>query len=205
MENHSQLIFLESFQSSNSNFMVLNTQLIEKIKEKSGLSFDKAKDFDSLCAHIFDVTKRTMGITTIKRLLGYIDDDRNTNEYTMNTIALYLGYKTWNELCSSIRVDSEWRFEDNAIYIDKLIPQTEIEIKYLNRVISFIVIRYEQGNALQVVTSMNSSLRAGDILVIHSIKEGSFLEAEKVIRGESIGNYRTNGEIKHIKINGDFC
>ena len=66
--------------------MVFNSQIIEKLKEKSELSFDKSKDFESLCDKIFQQTGRTIGLTTIKRLMGYISDDRHTNVYTLNTV-----------------------------------------------------------------------------------------------------------------------
>lgn len=50
--------------------MVLNNEIIERLKEKSTLSFDKAKDFSILCAYILEDTKRDIGVTTIKRLLA---------------------------------------------------------------------------------------------------------------------------------------
>lgn len=52
--------------------MILNNQILDMIKAKSGLSFDKAKDYDSLCDLIFTATNRTIGVNTIKRLMGYI-------------------------------------------------------------------------------------------------------------------------------------
>ncbi len=61
--------------------MILNSLIIDAIKKKSGLCFDKAKDYDILCDKIFSSTNRTIGVNTIKRLMGYIVDDRKTNEY----------------------------------------------------------------------------------------------------------------------------
>lgn len=58
----------------------------------------------------------------------------------------------------------------------------------------------EERNALKVISSVNSSLRAMDVLFVYRIKKGCVLEAEKVLRGLDIGNYRTNGEIKAIEI-----
>ena len=68
--------------------MILNNQILDRLKEKANLSFDKAKDFTILSSSIFEETKRSIGVTTIKRLLGYIDDNRKTNAYTLNTIAI---------------------------------------------------------------------------------------------------------------------
>lgn len=63
--------------------MILNNAIIEDLKEKSGLLFDKAGDFSILSSLIFDETGRTIGATTLKRLFYYIKDDRKASEYTL--------------------------------------------------------------------------------------------------------------------------
>ena len=69
--------------------MILNDTIIDDIKRKSGLMFDKAVDFGLLSSYIYKDTGRTIGVTTLKRLFNYINDERKTSEYTLNTIALY--------------------------------------------------------------------------------------------------------------------
>ncbi len=178
--------------------MVFNSQIIEKLKEKSGLSFDKSKDFELLCDAIFKQTGRTIGLTTMKRLLGYISDDRHTNDYTLNTVAIYLGFPSWEKMCSTLRIDSDWCFEDEAYYIEDLNEGTEIRVKYLNRSVLFKVLSYQGDKVLQVKEVENSSLEQGDILFVEHIRKGEILEAKKVIRGVNKGNYRTNGEILEV-------
>lgn len=178
--------------------MVFNSQIVEKLKEKSGLSFDKSKDFELLCDDIFQKTGRTIGLTTIKRLLGYISDDRHTNDYTLNTIGIYLGFSSWEEMCSTLRVDSDWCFEDEAYYIEDLNENTTIRVKYLNRTVLFEVLTYQGSKVLQVKEAENSSLKQGDILFVEHIRKGEILEAKKVLRDTIKGNYRTNGEIIEI-------
>ena len=180
--------------------MILNKQIIDKLKEKSGLVFDKSKDYEYLCDAIYKETGRTIGVTTMKRLFGYISDERNTNEYTLNTIAIYLDYPAWSELCYTLRIDSDWEYEDEAYYIDELPLDAILKVKYLNRVVSFKVIDYDKGRALQVIEAANSSLKTGDVLLIDHLKEGEILEAKSVIRGKTLGNYRTNGELKEITL-----
>lgn len=83
--------------------MILSNIVIDDIKSKSGLLFDQAKDFKVLTKLILKITQHSIGITTLERLLGYINDDHRTNSYTLNTIALYFGYSTWNAyLLSSV-------------------------------------------------------------------------------------------------------
>ena len=178
--------------------MVFNSQIIEKLKEKSGLKFDRSKDFELLCDAIYKETGRTIGLTTIKRLMGYISDERNTNDYTLNTIGMYLGFPSWESLCSSLRIDSSWNYEDETFYVEELMEGANIRVKYLNRDVLFEIVLYQDSKVLKVKESENSSLRKGDLLFVDHIRKGEILEARKVIRGDVTGNYKTNGEIKEI-------
>ena len=178
--------------------MVFNSQIIEKLKEKSGLMFDKSKDFELLCDAIYQQTGRTIGLTTIKRLLGYISDDRNTNDYTLNTIGIYLGFPSWEALCATFRIDSVWNYEDDTYYIEDLKEGAHIRVKYLNRVVQFDIVLYHGVKVLLVKDIENSSLKLGALLFVDHIRKGEILEAKMVIRGETTGNYKTNGEITDI-------
>lgn len=180
--------------------MILNNAIIEDVKEKSGLLFDKAGDFGILSSLIFKATGRSIGITTLKRLFYYINDDRKASEYTMNTIALYVGYKSWDEYSASKNLDSEWGFADETIYVHALEEGTNISIQYLDRKVNFTVVNHEGENHLKVVSCENSSLKDGDLLFVYRIRKGEILEAEKVIRGNMIGNYKTHGEVMSIEI-----
>ena len=180
--------------------MLFNNQIIGMLKEHSGLSFDKSKDYELLCGAIYNETGRTIGITTMKRLMGYISDERNTNEYTLNTIAIYLGYPSWERLSATLRIDSDWNFEDDTYYIDDMETGMHIRVRYLNRTLVFEVIEFKGTRALKVIDAMNSSLKKDDILIINQLKKGEILEAKTVYRGNDKGNYRTNGELQEIDV-----
>lgn len=182
--------------------MILNKSTIEDIKQVSGLYFDKAGDYGLLSMKILNATGRSIGVTTLKRLFNYINDDRKASAYTMNTIALYLGYNSWKEYVVSKDIDSVWGFDDDTIYVNNLSIGTTMFIQYLNRKVTFKVIEHEGNKVLQVTGSENSSLKIGDYLYIFKIRKGEFLEAEKVVRSTSIGNYKTNGEVSVVKIIG---
>ncbi|MBQ6955741.1 MAG: hypothetical protein IJP80_03915 [Bacteroidales bacterium] len=183
--------------------MILNSKIINALKEKSGLEFDKANDFSILSSNIFTMTGRTIGVTTLKRLFNYINDSRNASNYTLNTIAQYLGYREWDEYMRTISTDSEWHFHDETIYIDQLAVGDNVTIHYLDRTVSFNVEKRPYHNVLVVTSASNSSLRKNDILFVHSIRKGSILTAEKIVRDDIEGNYRTRGEIGSIVIKRD--
>ena len=170
--------------------------------DKSGVQLEKAKDFELLADVIYQTTKRSIGVTTLKRLFGTINDSRKTNEFTLNTIAIYLGYCSWNDYIATNSVDSKWNFPvDNTVFINELKENTTITINYLNREVTFIVQVLDNTKVLVVKSAKNSSLACGDVLFVHKIRKGERLEADKIIRGNNIGNYKTNSEIVSISIN----
>lgn len=180
--------------------MILSDKIIEEIKSESGLMFDKAGDFAILSSSIYAKTKRNIGVTTLKRLFCYINDERKASDYTLNTIALYLGYPSWTEYASARNLESEWGFDDESIYIQALDPGTHVTIQYLDRTVTTEVFDNNGFNMLRVTSVENGSLLVGDILNVYKIKKGEILEAKEVIRGHNHGNYKTNGEIKVITI-----
>lgn len=183
--------------------MIFSNTTIEQLREKSGLTFDKASDFSSLAALIVNDTKHTIGVTTLKRLFGYIEDARETNQSTLNIIAQYLGYKSWEVYANSFRIDSDWNDDNGIIWIENLMLGTKIEVAYLNRCVCFEVVKHDGFKAVKVTSASNSSLKIGDIAFIDRLRKGECLEARKVIRGTVLGSYKTNGELKRITVTND--
>ena len=179
--------------------MKLSNKTIEEIKEKTGMKYDRAKDFSVLAEDIFKKTGRSIGITTLKRLFGTIEDQRDAIGYTMNTIAIYLGYPSWKAYMGQDTFDSEWGFDDESFYIHLLEPGDKLSVEYLNRKVDFTVIEHDGRRVLRVDDDQNSSLQAGDIVYVYLLRVGNIIEAEKVIRGATIGNYRTKGEVTKIE------
>lgn len=179
--------------------MTLNSIIINLLKKKSGLLFDKAGDFEILGSLIFKETGRTIGVTTLKRLFNYINDDRKASEYTLNTIALYLGFIDWSDLTKKKNIDSIWGYdEDETVYIHSLETGIHLDVSYLNRKVSFVVVKRNGENILKVEKTENSSLHVGDECEIYKISKGCIMEAKHVYRGDNIGNYKTQGEVTSI-------
>ena len=73
-------------------------------------------------------------------------------------------------------------------------------MKYLDRVVILKVIVMDNKNVLRVENVRNGSLMIGDILDIYKLRVGDIIEAEKLIRGGKVGNYKTSGEITSIEV-----
>ena len=179
--------------------MILPDYTIQELKAKSGLTMEPVKDYDVLALCIFEATKRRIGATTLKRLFGRFEDDRATSAFTLNTIALYLGYDSWDAYLS-VSMRSEEDFDDDAIYISQLPTGQKARVSYLNRVVDFIVTAPHGVNVLQVLSAENSSLHQGDQLHICRLKVGEILEAPTLVRSGRMGNYRTRGKLQEIEL-----
>ncbi|WP_289873016.1 hypothetical protein [uncultured Duncaniella sp.] len=180
--------------------MFLPAVTIDHIKEITGLSFDKASDFEALADMISAKTSNRLGVTTLKRLVGYISDDRATNKSTLNILAKFLGFTSWDRYWATVNLDSAWDDEDDALWIQELPIGTTIKVSYLNRTVVFETIMFDGKAALKVIEAINGSLQKDDIALICKIKRGERLEASKVYRGDYAGAYHTNGEVRDFFI-----
>ena len=95
--------------------MILSKTIIEDLKSVSGLSFEQFKDLGLLADLIQQKTKRSIGVTTLRRLFGLIDDGHQTYGYTLNTIALYLDYPSWTDYIN-LSFASENQFTLRLVY-----------------------------------------------------------------------------------------
>lgn len=111
-----------------------------------------------------------------------------------------MGFPTWDDYLLARSVDSIWGFQDSAVYVQELELNSEVIVKYMDRTVRFKVIDHEEKKALMVIEAANSSLQPNDILYIHKIEKGKRLEAEKVFRGDLIGNYKTSSELTAVEL-----
>ncbi len=75
---------------------MLPLSVVEQIKQKSGLDFANAKDFEVL-SESFLASDR-LGVNTLKRLMGYAKTPIEPRKSTLDAIAHYLGHTSWDTL-----------------------------------------------------------------------------------------------------------
>ena len=143
--------------------MILSQKTIQEIKDKTGMKFDRAKDFSILAEDIFEKTGRTIGITTLKRLFGTIEDQRDAIGYTMNTIAIYLGYPSWKAYMGQDSFDSEWGYDDETFFIHLLEPGDQLKVQYLDRQVDFKVIDRSDGREIRRVLRVDDDGRHAEL------------------------------------------
>ena len=116
----------------------------------------------------------------------------NLRDYTTNK------WRRVDDYLLARSVDSIWGFQDSAVYVQELDLDSEVLVKYMDRAVRFKVVEHEEKKALLVIKAANSSLNPNDILHIYKIEKGERLEAEKVFRGDLIGNYKTSSKLTTV-------
>ena len=165
-----------------------------RIEERFGRPVQCSADCQSLSECIFEVTRRTIGVTTLMRMFGLVNENPTPRISTMNQIAQYLGYKDMKEMEKMLATVDKLNFEN-------LKTGTIIQISYDPQ--SLLVMAYMGDNWFLINESHNSTLQKGDKVRIFQLAKGFELLAAEVVRhGKSLGSYRSAkvGGLTLIKI-----
>ena len=177
--------------------MRLPFHIIQLLKAKSGNDLRLPSDCEFLSLDIQSKTGVRIGATTLKRLLGFAQDERDPHATTLDAIAHYLGYAHWDEL-TKIEYEGNSVFEcsDEEVRSADLPVNTCIEITYLPD--RMVKMQYLGNQRFCVVESANSKLMKGDEVEIQNFVLHHPLLALDVWRnGESLGQF-TAGSVSGL-------
>ena len=177
--------------------MKLPFHIIQLLKQQSGSDLRQPSDCELISLDIESKTGVHIGATTLKRLVGFAQDERMPHTSTLDAIAHYLGYSHWDEL-SKIEDDGNSNFDasnDEVRSVD-LHPDTRVEITYLpDRKVTF---EYIGDNRYHITDSENSKLQRDDEVEIHHFVLHHPLLVINVWRsGESLGQF-TAGRVSGL-------
>lgn len=167
------------------------------LKQKSGHDIRLSADCEYLALDIESVTGEHIGVNTIKRLLGFIDDEREPRISTLDIIARYLGFSTWVELrIYDDKSNSSFESISDEIRVSDLTIGQKIQINYQPD--RQLIIEYQGNDTFLILSSKNSKLQNGDQITITHIVRGYPLLVSEVIRnGQSLGSF-TAGKAQGI-------
>jgi hypothetical protein len=131
------------------------------LKRKSGADLRLPSDCELLSLDIESKTGVRIGATTLKRLVGFAQDERTPHASTLDAIAHYLDYAHWDELMKvEDKGNSDFDVSDEEVRSANIQPGESIEITYLpDRKVSM---KYLGNNRYKIVESENSKLKIND-------------------------------------------
>lgn len=144
------------------------------------------KDCEALAQHISHHCKTRISGSTLRRLYGFVKGVREPRLYTLDIIAQYLGYKSWEQLLHSF--EKEERQSEKII--ERLSPQQVkagqvVEICYEPKK---VIELKKQGNTFHVVSSNEKKLQLNDEVQFKQLELHYPLTFTHVIRqGSSVG------------------
>ena len=167
---------------------MLSRETLDTIIRTAKMELDPVtnKDYELLAGDILDTTGESLGVNTLKRMFGRVNDDTKPTLKSLNIVARYLGHLDWKNYEESLmhgavqtfEIDTLGRGHYKHIYVDGLSHGAEVEFRYEPD--GKMRLHYIGEFRFRVLFSSNSSLSAGNILVIYSFEEGRMLSARKV-------------------------
>ena len=177
--------------------MKLPFHIIELLKRKSGNDLRLPSDCELLSLDIQSKTGVRIGATTLKRLIGFAQDERQPHTSTLDAIAHYLGYSHWQELASvEDKGNSDFETPDGEIRSADLQSGNSVEITWLpDRRVRLL---YDGNCRYRVVESEHSKLMAGDeVEILNFVLHHPLLVLSVVRNGESLGQF-TAGRVSGL-------
>lgn len=170
---------------------MVNDKIRQMIMEKFDSPLKYPQQCEALAMAIREATGQTLGTTTLKRMLGFVNGPARQRPSSLDIVAQYLGYPDYNMLAKDVGEDAEISDFRTVESIDSadLEPGEQVQITYNpNRV---LVLSYIGDNKYVVNESRGSKLLKGDKLMIAGFYVGFELLVSDVERGGChLGSYQ---------------
>ncbi len=167
------------------------------IEQRFGREIRYPADVDALHYDVLEATGESISVNTLKRLLGMVTDVKQARQFTLDTIARYVGHDTWEAMTQFAKEKGNSDFEDvESVVVASLCEGDMIELTYPpDRIVRM---RHTRGDECVVIESVNGKLREGDVVDVPHLVLGYPLYAKNVTRGGvALGSF-TAGKIGGI-------
>lgn len=172
--------------------VMIPLSVIEQIKQKSGLTFENAKDFE-VFSESFPANDR-LGVNTLKRLMGYAKSPIEPRKTTLDAIAHYLGQASWESLMGLQPSDSDWT--EKSVSADEIKEGDFVETSRLpDRRLKLSCIG---ENRFSVIECINGRLVAGDEVTILCFRLDYPLEVSHIVRNDDVMRDSNGLELSYI-------
>ena len=169
--------------------MLLPPSIIQLLRTKSGIKLDETSHCTQLVRSIEESTHEHLGVNTMKRLLGFISDERSPRLSTLNVLAHYLGFESWQQLMETADDgNSDFDVKVNELRSRDLLENQRVFVSYLpDRELTLVYLGDEK---YKVEESLNSKLHVGDIVTIsHFILHYPLIMSQVIRDNHTLGNF----------------
>lgn len=170
---------------------MINDKIRLKILEKFNAPLQYPQQCEALAMAIQEATGQTLGTTTLKRMLGFVNGPASPRPSSLDIIAQYLGYPDYNLLAKDLGEDTEISDFKPVESIDSADLEIGEQIQITYHPKRLLVLTYIGENKYVVNESRGSKLLKGDKLIIAGFYVGFELLVSDVERaGCHLGAYQ---------------
>lgn len=167
--------------------------LLKAVAHTFGATPRTPTDFAELATAVLQSTGRTIGLSTLKRLWGYVKDQNGTTYSTLSLLSRYAGYNDWDCFCSYAVITGgagDSAFSVKAIVEAKtLAVGTAVEIM-LGESKRCMMVKTCEPDRFRVKEASGIKLREGDEVNVAYMAAGRPFFASECRRGtQMLGSY----------------
>ena len=102
-------------------------ELLRQVQNKFGRTLATPSDFDALILQVSQTTGERVSISTIKRMVGYVNDNHEPSNATLSVLSRYLGYRDWHAFTLRNEDPASGSLNQDIIQSDQLKTGEEVE------------------------------------------------------------------------------
>ena len=160
-------------------------QLREMVEESVSRKMKTPADFQFLTGVIQERCKETLGVTTLKRIWGYVEGYDTTRYSTLSVLARCVGFRDWNDFLAN----HDRTGESSNPVLGRALHPDEIPVEGLVRIAwspdRRVLLRHLGEGSFMVVESENSKLKPGDSFSCSCFILGEPLYLDNFVHGDN--------------------
>ena len=179
-------------------------QLCVAVEKCAGRKMVTPRDFEFLSVCIEQFTHQHMGVSTLKRLWGYLGEEGKCTprQYTLDILSRYVGYKSYELFqqgsISTSDIDSDF-VNSQSISADRITEKVRIRIMWNPD--RAMIVRCEGDNTFIVEEVMNSKLSVGDCFCCDRFTQGEPLFLYNLVHEDNKPTGYVCGRLGGIQFN----
>lgn len=154
-------------------------KLCNEIEAGLGRPIKSPRDFDWLSGLIFGRIAVRLSPTTLKRTWGYLRNPANPSRWTLDALAQFAGYTSYEAYCSAGNTDAQSNFmskdriDTDMLPVGKIVRLTWLPDRMCH-------VRHEGNGRFTIVSAKNSKLSVGDTFTCHLMIQGEPLYLDEL-------------------------
>jgi hypothetical protein len=139
------------------------SELVRKLlEERAGMRIRYSRDCDILSAKIFSECRCSISGSTLRRLLGFTKGTKEPRLYTLDVLANYLGFSTWDDMLIEL-TNGEKPEKKTLTELKTGALKPGERFRYTYKPSAVVEIEYIGKSKFKVLNAENSKLVVGDI------------------------------------------